>query len=121
MALAWRFFFQELTACYSKTSSGRQFVVTVVDKKGRRSIDMYVGTPGKRVRTLDRLGRVGGQRRHSATKRKLVEPVARKVHSMAIITIIGRVPLCSCAQAGRHSHACSGLVARGDAEAETLC
>ena len=51
--------FRELIARYSTTSAhNKLFVVTVVDQNGRRSIDTYMGTPGKRIRTLDRLGRV---------------------------------------------------------------
>jgi|SRR5215813_8778266 len=51
--------FRELTACYSKTSTGnKRFIVTVVDQNGRRSIDTYMGVPGRRIRTLDHLGRI---------------------------------------------------------------
>jgi hypothetical protein len=50
--------FRELTACYSTDVHGRRFVVTIEDQQGRRSIDEYAGTPGRRVKVLDHLGRV---------------------------------------------------------------
>jgi len=50
--------FRELTARYSTDSHGRRFVVTVVDRREHRSVDEYVVVPGRRVRTLDPLGRV---------------------------------------------------------------
>ncbi len=33
------------------------FIVTVEDRQGRRSVDEYLGSPGKRVKVLDDLGR----------------------------------------------------------------
>lgn len=36
----------------------KRFVVTVEDRRGRRSNDTYEGSPGKRVKVLDHLGRV---------------------------------------------------------------
>jgi hypothetical protein len=50
--------FQELTARYSLGPRGRHLLVTVVDQRGRRSIDEYAGMPATRVRALDHLGRV---------------------------------------------------------------
>ncbi|HKA74537.1 MAG TPA: hypothetical protein VKE26_22240 [Xanthobacteraceae bacterium] len=51
--------FRELTARYSIDMAGsRRVVVTIENNKGRRSIDEYVGAPGRRVRVLDHLGRV---------------------------------------------------------------
>lgn len=50
--------FKELTARYSVDTYGGRFLVTVEDRRGRRSTDEYVGTPGRRVRVLDHLGRV---------------------------------------------------------------
>jgi hypothetical protein len=50
--------FRELTARYSVDARGYRFVVTVADQQGRRSVDDYVGIPGRRVRVLDALGRV---------------------------------------------------------------
>lgn len=50
--------FRELTARYSVDTYDRRFLVTVADHQGHRSVDEYVGTPGKRPRVLDRLGRV---------------------------------------------------------------
>jgi hypothetical protein len=41
----------------------RRFLVTVEDHQGRRSTDEYVGSPGRRVRVLDPLGRVHPSRR----------------------------------------------------------
>lgn len=55
--------FQELTARYSLNMQGqRRFVVTVEDKNGRRSVDEFIGSPGKRAKELDRLGRVRPKR-----------------------------------------------------------
>jgi YD repeat-containing protein len=50
--------FVELTATYQKTRSGQYFVVTVVDRSGRRTQTEYEGFPGRRVRQRDQLGRV---------------------------------------------------------------
>jgi hypothetical protein len=50
--------FRVLTARYSTHVGGPRFIVTVEDQQGRRSVDEYVGSPGRRVRILDRLGRV---------------------------------------------------------------
>lgn len=51
--------FRELTARYSADGLGCQgFVVTVIDREGRSSVDRYVGTPGRRAKVLDPLGRL---------------------------------------------------------------
>jgi hypothetical protein len=50
--------FRELTASYSIDAHGRRFLVTVEDQEGHRSVDEYVGIPGRRIRVLDHLGRV---------------------------------------------------------------
>ena len=50
--------FRELTTRYSADAYGTRFVVTVEDQQGRRSTDEYVGTPGRRPKVLDHLGRV---------------------------------------------------------------
>jgi hypothetical protein len=51
--------FRELTARYAADELGRPgFVVTVVDREGRLSADRYVGTPGRRAKILDPLGRL---------------------------------------------------------------
>ena len=50
--------FRELTARYSIGSYGKHFLVTIADHHGHRSVDEYVGSPGRRVRVLDSLGRV---------------------------------------------------------------
>jgi hypothetical protein len=50
--------FRELTARYSIDAIGRRFLVTVEYHQGHRSVDEYIGVPGRRIRTLDHLGRV---------------------------------------------------------------
>jgi hypothetical protein len=50
--------FRELTARFSGRRHAERFTVTVENQGGRRSIDEYVGLPGKRPKVLDRLGRV---------------------------------------------------------------
>jgi hypothetical protein len=54
--------FRELTARYSIDALGRQVIVVVEDKNGRRSTDKYVGTPLRYVKTVDSLGRVRTKR-----------------------------------------------------------
>ncbi|MBV6632852.1 MAG: hypothetical protein KI792_07450 [Alphaproteobacteria bacterium] len=56
---------ETLTARFLSDAKGRRFIVTVEDKDGRRSVDEYLGTPGKRVRELDAHGRI---RRRSGHK-----------------------------------------------------
>lgn len=47
--------FAALTALYGiDRTYGPHFTVTVEDQAGRRSVDRYVGTPGKRLRTRAR-------------------------------------------------------------------
>lgn len=50
--------FRELTARYSVTARESLIVVTVRDSRGRRRVREYVGSPARRVRFLDRLGRI---------------------------------------------------------------
>jgi hypothetical protein len=50
--------FHELTARYSVVNRESRIVVTVRDSGGRRRIREYVGIPARRVRFLDRLGRI---------------------------------------------------------------
>ena len=51
--------FCELTARYSVDKQCGWFItVTVSDHHGHRSIDEYVSIPAKRIRVLDRLGRI---------------------------------------------------------------
>ncbi len=54
--------FRELTARYAVDSLGRRYIVTVENKRGRRSVDEYVGVPGRRAKELDELGRVRPKR-----------------------------------------------------------
>jgi hypothetical protein len=54
--------FHELTVRYSTDFIGPRFSVTVENRQGRRSVDEYVGVPGRRIRTLDHLGRVRRRR-----------------------------------------------------------
>ena len=54
--------FHELTVRYSTDFIGRRFAVTVENRQGRRSVDEYVGIPGRRIRTPDHLGRVRRRR-----------------------------------------------------------
>lgn len=49
--------FRTLTARYSNGADGPRFLVTVENQKGRRAVDEYVGSPGKRARVRDGLGR----------------------------------------------------------------
>jgi hypothetical protein len=50
--------FRRLTARYSSDPLDRRFTVTVEDRRGHRSVDEYVGSPGRRQKVLDALGRV---------------------------------------------------------------
>jgi len=50
--------YREMTARYSEDIYGRRLVVTLEDNRGRRSVDEYIGTPGRRVKVLDQLGRI---------------------------------------------------------------
>jgi hypothetical protein len=54
--------FRQLNARYSVDTASRRFSVTVEDHNGRRSTDEYIGSPGKRIRLLDPLGRVRTKR-----------------------------------------------------------
>lgn len=49
--------FRVLSARYSSDPHVSRFVVTVEDQRGRRSVDAYVGTPGRRAMVRDGLGR----------------------------------------------------------------
>ncbi|MEM6901865.1 MAG: hypothetical protein AAF556_01335 [Pseudomonadota bacterium] len=55
-----------VSAKFYTAAKGRCFVVTVADREGRRSVDEYVGNPGKLVRGLDKLGRVRRRSNRSA-------------------------------------------------------
>ena len=50
--------FRELTARCSTDEYGGRFLVAVQDQQGHRSVDEYIGLPGRRIRVLDYLGRV---------------------------------------------------------------
>lgn len=50
--------FRELTVRYYGHYPDKRFIVTIVDKTGRRSSNEYSGVPGKRVKVLDSLGRI---------------------------------------------------------------
>jgi hypothetical protein len=50
--------FRELTVRYSVINRENHIVVTIRDSLGRRRIREYVGSPARRVRVLDRLGRI---------------------------------------------------------------
>jgi hypothetical protein len=49
--------FRELNARYWVDAVGLRIRVTVADQAGHRAVDDYVGSPGKRVRARDSLGR----------------------------------------------------------------
>ena len=49
--------FHELDARYWVDAGGLRIRVTVADQAGHRAVDDYVGSPGKRVRVRDSLGR----------------------------------------------------------------
>jgi hypothetical protein len=61
--------FRELTARYSSDVYGTRFVVTIENHHGRQAIDDYVGTPGRRIRILDHLGRVRRKRDRVSARR----------------------------------------------------
>jgi hypothetical protein len=50
--------FRGLIAQYSVDVFGPRFAVMVEDREGRHAVDEYVGLPGRRIRTLDHLGRL---------------------------------------------------------------
>jgi len=50
--------FRTLSARFFGDGHLRQFIVTVENQEGRRATDKYAGVPGKRIKVLDRLGRV---------------------------------------------------------------
>jgi hypothetical protein len=50
--------FRQLTARFSGRPMFAGYTVTIEDRQGRRSIDEYIGVPGRRPRVLDHLGRV---------------------------------------------------------------
>jgi hypothetical protein len=50
--------FHRLSVRYVAGTRSRHFVVTVEDRHGRSSADIYEGSPGKRIKVLDPLGRV---------------------------------------------------------------
>jgi hypothetical protein len=54
--------FRKLNARYSVDVASKRFSVTVEDQNGRRTTDEYIGSPGKRARFLDPLGRVRTER-----------------------------------------------------------
>lgn len=59
--------FTTLAASYSTDRLNQRIVVTVRDQLGRCCVDEYIGTPARRAKVTDRLGRVrtkrGGVRR----------------------------------------------------------
>jgi hypothetical protein len=50
--------FRTILARFWVADDGRRYRVTIEDRNGRRSTDDYQGSPGRRVRVADRLGRV---------------------------------------------------------------
>jgi hypothetical protein len=54
--------FRTLTASYSSDTIHRRIIVAVRDKRGRCSVDEYVGTPAKRIKVLDAYGRIRTRR-----------------------------------------------------------
>jgi hypothetical protein len=54
--------FKTLTASYSTETLDRRIVVTIRDRLGRCCVDEYIGTPARRVKVTDRLGRVRTKR-----------------------------------------------------------
>ena len=50
--------FRQLTVRFSDGRHGGHMIITVEDSRGRRSTTEYVGLPGKRIKILDRLGRI---------------------------------------------------------------
>lgn len=54
---------RELSAVFHAADVNPMVTVTVEDDKGRRSCDDYAGTPLKKIRVLDSLGRVRRQKR----------------------------------------------------------
>lgn len=56
-------FFNSLTARYSISNLDKHVLIAIEDKNGRQSNDEYVGTPLKRIRALDSLGRIRTKRK----------------------------------------------------------
>jgi hypothetical protein len=54
--------FRTLVASYSTDNFGRRIVVTVQDRRGRCYVDEYFGTPARRAKVTDRLGRIRTKR-----------------------------------------------------------
>lgn len=61
--------FRTLTASYSSDAVHRRIVVSVRDRLGRCSVDEYIGTPARRIKTLDALGRIRTRRGRVRTLR----------------------------------------------------
>lgn len=55
--------FHSLAARYYTDGLDRHVLITIEDKNGRQSNDEYIGSPLKRVRTLDSLGRIRTKRK----------------------------------------------------------
>lgn len=56
--------FEALSATFEVTTLERRVLLTVADRRGRRSVTEYRGIPLKRLRVLDRLGRIRRVGRH---------------------------------------------------------
>lgn len=54
--------FKTLTVTYSTDRLNQRIVVTVRDRLGRCCVDEYIGTPARRMKVTDRLGRVRTKR-----------------------------------------------------------
>lgn len=63
--------FKELSARYSMDAFNRRILVTIRAQDGRCYVDEYIGTPARRVKVTDRLGRIR-TKRGSARKLKVV-------------------------------------------------
>jgi hypothetical protein len=58
--------FRVLTACYWCDWFGPHFVVTIENQQGRRAVDEYIGSPGRRILILDHLGRIRRKRNRAS-------------------------------------------------------
>jgi len=58
--------FDAFSAAFEMSSLGRRVLLTVADRKGRRSITEYAGLPLKRLKIFDSAGRVRRAARQSA-------------------------------------------------------
>lgn len=86
--------FRGLAARCSTDSYGDRFLVTIEDHDGRRSVDEYMGIPGRRIKVLDRLGRLRRKQLHRdrALKRRPRVGAAADTAMARRFDALGRLP-----------------------------